>query len=132
MRKSFYSNHLYIQATVWKLYNLQDHFVIFQVRKHNYIVSISICSMLLVVVVVVESLTCDGKYFYDQLAVRWDQAGPGWRNYLAVGKYWCKLTGPQLYHHHHHQPPIQEGRGKHLYPTLPPLYIIIAAYHPVI
>ena len=117
MRKSFYSNHLYIQATVWKLYNFQDHSVIFQVRKHNYIVSISICSMLLVVV---ESLTCDGKYFYDQLAVRWDQAGPGWRNYLAVGKYWCKLTGP---HHHHHQ---QEGRGKHLYPSLPPLYIIIA------
>ena len=78
--------------------------------------------MLLVVVVVAESLTCDGKYFCDQLAVRWEPAGPGWRNYLAVGKYWCKLTGP--HHHHHHQQ--QEGRGKHLYPSLPPLYIIIA------
>ena len=55
--------------------------------------------MLLLVVVVVVSRTCDGKYFHDQLAARRDQAGrpgqaqSGWRNYLAVGKYWCKLAG---------------------------------------
>ena len=82
--------------------------------------------LLVVVVVVVVSRTCDGKYFHDQLAARLDQAGrpgqaqSGWRNYLAVGKYWCKLAGwladcDMAHHHQHHQ--HQEGRGKHLYPT---------------
>ena len=67
--------------------------------------------LLVVVVVVVVSRTCDGKYFHDQLAARRDQAGrpgqaqSGWRNYLAVGKYWCKLAGWLAATQHHGTPP---------------------------
>ena len=72
--------------------------------------------LLALVVVVVVNLTCDGKYFHDQLAL--SAVGAGWAWLEKLSCCWEILVqaggDTALAHHHHHH---QEGRGKHLYPT---------------